>query len=275
MPASRGPAPRPRVSHDSTVAPQGPFCHPEVRHQAARLACPQQLTFGCRAGDSLTPTLSPATRTGGIMAARPVLPGVLASVAPLLDHYGYLAVAGLLVLENLGLPVPGETVLIAGSLYAGAGRLNIVAVGVRAVAASVVGSCIGYVIGRFGGRALVERYGKYVLLTGERLDKAEAFFDHRGGVIIVIARFIDGLRQAAGIIAGTTEMRFTRFLALTTLGAVLWVATWTSVGYLAGDHITVIYREVTRYSLYVLIALALLAAGLIVRYLLRRRPRPS
>jgi len=169
------------------------------------------------------------------MAARPVLPGVLASVAPLLDHYGYLAVAGLLVLENLGLPVPGETVLIAGSLYAGAGQLNIVAVGVLAVAASVAGSCIGY----------------------------------------VIARFIDGLRQAAGIIAGTAEMRFTRFVALTTLGAVLWVATWTSVGYLAGDHITVIYREVTRYSLFALIALAVLAAGLVVRYVLRRRARPS
>jgi membrane protein DedA with SNARE-associated domain len=94
-------------------------------------------------------------------------------------------------------------------------------------------------------------------------------------VIIVVARLIDGLRQAAGIIAGTTEMRFTRFVALTTLGAVLWVATWTSLGYLAGDHITVIYREITRYSLYALIALALLAAGLIVRYFLRRRSRQS
>jgi membrane protein DedA with SNARE-associated domain len=205
------------------------------------------------------------------MSAKPVLPGVLASVAPLLDHYGYLAVAGLLVLENLGVPVPGETVLIAGSLYAGAGRLNIVAVGVLGVAASVAGSCIGYAIGRFGGRALVERYGRYVLLTGERLDKAESFFDHRGAVIIVVARFIDGLRQAAGIIAGTTEMRFTRFLACTTLGAVLWVAAWATVGYLAGDHITVIYREVTRYGLYALIVLALLIAGLMVRYGLRRR----
>jgi membrane protein DedA with SNARE-associated domain len=208
------------------------------------------------------------------MAARPVLPGLLASVAPLLDQYGYLAVAGLLVLENLGVPVPGETVLIAGSLYAGAGRLNIVAIGVLGVAASVAGSCAGYAIGRFGGRALVERFGKYVLLTSERLDKAEDFFDRRGGIIIVVARFIDGLRQAAGIIAGTTEMRFTRFLAWTTLGAVLWVATWASVGYLAGGHITVIYREVTRYSLYALIALALLVAGLILRYVLRRR-RPS
>lgn len=209
------------------------------------------------------------------MPARAVLPGVLASVAPLLNQYGYLAVAGLLVLENLGVPVPGETVLIAGSVYAGAGRLNIVAIGVLGVAASVAGSCVGYAIGRFGGRALVERYGKYVLLTSERLDKAEDFFNRRGGVIIVIARFIDGLRQAAGIIAGTTEMRFTRFLAFTTLGAVLWVATWVSVGYLAGDHITVIYREITRYGLYLLIALALLAAGLAVRYALRRRPGPG
>jgi membrane protein DedA with SNARE-associated domain len=208
------------------------------------------------------------------MAARPVLPGLLASVAPLLDQYGYLAVAGLLVLENLGVPVPGETVLIAGSVYAGAGRLNIVAIGVLGVAASVAGSCAGYAIGRFGGRALVERFGKYVLLTSERLDKAEDFFDRRGGMIIVVARFIDGLRQAAGIIAGTTEMRFTRFLAWTTLGAVLWVATWASVGYLAGDHITVIYREVTRYSLYALIALALLVAGLTLQYVVRRR-RPS
>ena len=70
-------------------------------------------------------------------------------------------------------------------------------------------------------------------------------------------------------------MRFTRFLACTTLGAVLWVATWASVGYLAGDHITVIYREVTRYGLYALIALALLIAGLMVRYGLRRRRRAT
>lgn len=67
-------------------------------------------------------------------------------------------------------------------------------------------------------------------------------------------------------------MRFTRFVALNTFSAVLWAATWASVGYLAGDHIAVIYREVTRYSLLVLIALALLA-GLIVRYALRRRPQ--
>ena len=81
------------------------------------------------------------------------------------------------------------------------------------------------------------------------------------------------LRQAAGIIAGTTGKRFTRFVALTTLGAVLWVGTWASVGCLAGDHITVIYREVTGYSLLVLIALAVLATGLVARCLVRRRPQ--
>jgi membrane protein DedA with SNARE-associated domain len=70
-------------------------------------------------------------------------------------------------------------------------------------------------------------------------------------------------------------MQLSRFVALSTLGAVLWVGTWVSVGYLAGDHITVIYREVTRYSLFVLIALALLVAGLTLRYILRRRARPG
>ena len=80
----------------------------------------------------------------------------------------------------------------------------------------------------------MERWGKYVFLTPERLDKAEAFFNRHGGKIIVIARFIEGLRQANGIIAGITGMHWLRFLAFNALGAALWVGTWVSVGYFAG-----------------------------------------
>lgn len=200
------------------------------------------------------------------------LPGVFATLTPLLDHDGYLAVAGALFLENLGIPiVPGETVLIAGAIYAGTGRLNVVLLGVIAVAASIAGSAGGYAIGRFGGRALVLRYGRYVFLTAERLDRAEAFFTRRGAIVVTLARFLEGLRQANGIIAGITEMAWLRFLAFTSLGAVLWVAAWTSVGYLAGDHIAAIYQEATRYSLYLLIALAVVIAALVARHLLRRR----
>jgi membrane protein DedA with SNARE-associated domain len=193
-------------------------------------------------------------------------------MAPLLDHYGYLAVAALLFLENLGAPiVPGETMLIAGAIYAGAGRMNVVALGLVAVAACVAGGCGGWAIGRFGGRELAERYGRYVFLTAKRLDRAERFFASRGALVITFARFLEGLRQANGIIAGLTEMPWARFLIFNGLGAVMWVAVWISAGYLAGDHITAIYADVTKYLLYVLIAVAVVVAALIGRHLLRRR----
>lgn len=205
----------------------------------------------------------------------PPLPGFLASLAPVLDHYGYLALGGLILVEDFGVPAPGESILIAASVYAGAGRLNIVAVGVIAVLAAVAGDNIGYVIGRTGGHALVLRFGKYVLLTKERLDKAERFFRRYGGQIVVVARFIEGLRQLNGIIAGIAEMPWPRFLVFNTLGAVLWVGVWSTVGYLAGNHITSIYATVTRYSVYLLIALVLLAAAWITRTVLRRRRRAA
>jgi membrane protein DedA with SNARE-associated domain len=207
------------------------------------------------------------------MTAEP-LPGVFASLAPLLNSYGYLAVAGALFLENLGAPIiPGETMLIAGAIYAGTGRLNIVAVGVIAVIAAVAGSGGGYAIGRFGGHALVLRYGRYVLLTSERLEAAEAFFTRRGAIVVTLGRFVEGIRQANGIVAGITEMPWPSFLTFTSVGAALWVGVWASVGYLAGDHITAIYQEISRYSLYVVIAVAVLLAALILRYLIRRRRR--
>src|SRR5499427_1998324 len=206
------------------------------------------------------------------MSATP-LPGLLGTVAPVLDNYGYLAVAGLILLENFGVPAPGETILIAASVYAGTGRLSIVAVGVIAVLAAIVGNCIGYAIGYFGGHALVLRFGRYVFLTPERLEKTERFFARRGGAVVVAARFFEGLRQAAGIIAGTAEMPWRQFLAFTALGAVLWVTLWAPLGYLAGDHIGTIYSDIVRYSLYVLIAAGVLAAAWILRAVLRRRRR--
>jgi len=208
------------------------------------------------------------------MSAAP-LPGILGTVAPVLDNYGYLAVAGLVMVENFGVPAPGETILVAASVYAGTGRLSIVGVGVIAVLAAIIGNCIGYAIGYFGGHALVLRYGKYVFLTPERLEKTERFFARRGGLVVVAGRFIEGLRQAAGIIAGTAEMPWKRFLAFTTLGAVLWVAVWAPVGYLAGDHIGVIYATATRYSLYLLIALLVLLAAWIARAVWRRKRSPA
>jgi membrane protein DedA with SNARE-associated domain len=205
------------------------------------------------------------------MSTTPHLPGVLSALAPLIKNHGYLAVGGLVLLEDFGIPVPGETVLIVAAVFAGAGQLNIVAVASLAFVAAVIGDNIGFAIGHFGGRPLALRLGRYVFLTPARLDKAQAFFLRHGGKIVVIARFLEGLRQANGIIAGITGMHWARFLMFNALGAALWVGTWSAIGYSAGNHIGTIYTQVTRYSLYVLIAIGVVIVLQIARYLLRRR----
>ena len=203
----------------------------------------------------------------------PPLPGFLEALSSPLQHFGVWAIALLIMVEDFGIPVPGETILIAGAVYAGAGRLNVVAVGVAGFIAAIIGDNIGFAIGHFGGRALALRWGKYVFLTEERLNKAEAFFDRRGAIVITFARFVEGLRQVNGIIAGITGMHWLRFLIFNAIGAALWVGTWVSLGYLAGDHITTIYHYITLYSYYVLIALAVLVVGYIAWRLRRRRRR--
>jgi membrane protein DedA with SNARE-associated domain len=200
----------------------------------------------------------------------PPLPGVLGDLAPLLDHWGYLAVGGLLFVEDFGVPVPGETVLIAAAVYAGTGQLNIVAVVVIAFVAAVVGDNVGYAIGRFGGHRLVDRYGRYVLLTPERVGKAEAFFTRHGGKVVTVARFIEGLRQANGIIAGMSRMTWSRFLMFNALGAAIWVGVWSALGYYAGQNVNTIYPVIQRYELYLLGALVAVVVFFIVRHLRRR-----
>ncbi len=204
------------------------------------------------------------------------LPGFLNSLAGPLEHYGYWAIALLLLLENTGVPViPGELAMIAGAVFAGTGRagLNVIAVGVVAVTAAIAGAQIGYLIGRFAGRELILHYGRYVLIKPDRLDRAEAAVSRYGGIVVVVARYIVGLREANGIIAGITQMRWLTFGFFNVLGACAWVATWLSIGYAAGDHITSIYNDVNRFALYLLLALVVLLAGFIVRGVARRRHR--
>ncbi|MEV6866065.1 DedA family protein [Streptosporangium subroseum] len=201
----------------------------------------------------------------------PPLPGPLAHLAPLLDHYGYLAVGALIFLDDFGIPAPGETILLAAAIYAGAGQLHLAVIMLIAVAAAVAGDNLGYVIGRTGGRAFIRRWGHYILLPPERFRKAEKFFAQHGGKVVVIARFVSGLRQANGIVAGTIGMPWPRFLAFNTLGAILWAGVWTVLGYTAGAYGGDFYDEIARYYPYLLIGLAVLAAGLLARHLLRRR----
>ena len=186
----------------------------------------------------------------------------------IIERYGVLAVFLLVMLEDFGMPTPGETALIAASVAAAAGKLNIWAVVIAAVAGAIVGDNIGYAVGHFGGRKLIVRFGSRFGLTEERYAKAEASFCKRGDMIVVGARFVELLRQLNGIIAGTMSMDWGKFLAFNALGAVLWVGVWSSVGYFAGENRRAIEAWFLRFSW---LALFAILVGGIAWLVMRRR----
>ena len=200
-----------------------------------------------------------------------LLPGVFGALGSVLDRYGFLAVAAFVFVEDFGVPVPGETILIAAAVDAGAGGLNVVILALVAWAAAVAGDNVGFAIGHFGGRPLALRYGKYVFLTEPRLDRVQRFFERYGGAVVTVARFVEGLRQLNGIAAGISEMRWIKFLAFNALGAALWCGVWISVGYFAGDHVNATYAAFRHYEWYVLAAIVVVVAALVLRAIRRHR----
>ncbi|GID96376.1 DedA family protein [Amorphoplanes digitatis] len=206
------------------------------------------------------------------------LPSFLHSVAPILDKWGYLAVAGVIGVESFGVPAPGQTLMIAAAIYSSWGRMDIFAVAAIAFVAAVLGDNIGYWIGVRGGRRAVHRFGKYIFITPERLERAERFFARRGNRIVVVARFIDGLRQLNGVIAGITAMPWRTFLIYNTIGAALWVGWWTTVSYLLGTHLVEIIDRAHEYRYWAIAAVVIAVGGyawLHIRHIRRRRARAA
>lgn len=200
------------------------------------------------------------------------LPDFLQHLAPLLDRYGYLAIAGMVGVEGFGLPAPGQTMLVAAAVYAGTGRLNIIEVAAVGVLAAVVGDNLGYLIGRVGGRRLLVRYGRPIGVTPARVDHAQRFFGAHGFRIVVAARFIDGLRQVNGLMAGVTAMSWRRFVGYDAVGAALWVGLWTTLGHLAGSHIAAVSGAIHRYQWFAPTILAVGVAGYVTVRVRRHRP---
>ncbi len=175
------------------------------------------------------------------------------------------------MLEDFGVPAPGETVLIAAAFFAGLGHLNIFLVFLVGFVGAVIGDNIGFAIGEYGGHPLVERFGRYVFLTPERIGKAEKFFNKHGGKVVVIARFVEGLRQANGIIAGLSEMKWLKFITFNAIGAALWVGLWSAVGYYGGNHIEAFLRYQAYFSIAALVGLL----GYVVFRVLKKRQNIS
>jgi membrane protein DedA with SNARE-associated domain len=194
----------------------------------------------------------------------------MATLKPYLDEYGYWAVFGVTLLENLGVPMPGQTMLIAGALLASQGDMHILLLLLTAWAAAVTGDAIGYAIGHFGGRALVLRYGHSVFVNQRRLEYVEKFFQRHGGVVVVVARFFEVLRQINGIVAGIAAMPWWRFLIYNILGAALWVGFWGTLFYQLGERARNFGDLFKKLEQLFLGGLVIVAVGLTI-FLLRRR----
>lgn len=188
----------------------------------------------------------------------------------LLASYGYLVVFVFVALESIGIPLPGETVLIAAGVYAG--TTHHLAVGVVAVAAAVaavVGDNIGYLLGRYGGSRLVERFGGRVGLTASRLKVGRYLFARHGGKVVFLGRFVTVLRTFAAFFAGMNGMRRSRFLLANTVGGVLWATLCAFGAYALGSAATHVGTLLTVGGL-ALAATMILTLGVVMKHSMRR-----
>lgn len=164
------------------------------------------------------------------------------NIGHLIASYGYLAVFLLVGAESLGIPLPGETTLIAAGIYAGnTHRLSPWLIFLVAAVAGITGDNAGYWIGRKGGYRLVRRYGPKVRLDERRLKVARYLFDRHGAPVVFFGRFVSVLRTFAAFLAGTSRMPWRKFLPANAAGAILWSAVYTVLAYLVGralDHVS-------------------------------------
>lgn len=190
-----------------------------------------------------------------------------------IGQYGYLAVFALMVLESACIPIPSEVVMLFGGALAGgvvvAGvhvHMNVVAVALAGAAGNLVGSWIAYAVGRVGGRPLVERYGRYILLRHDDLERAERFFERRGAVAVLVGRVLPVVRTFISLPAGIAEMRFGPFSLLTALGSL----PWTFALALAGYALAASWKSVSTAFTPVSIVIAVLIVGAITWWAARR-----
>lgn len=190
----------------------------------------------------------------------------------LFAQYGYLVVFAGVFLENTGLPVPGETALLAGAALAQFGRLSLVWVIVTAIVGATLGDNLGFLIGRRGGRGLAERHGWRIGVTRARLAEFDRFFDRHGAKTVFVARFITGLRVVAAVLAGGSGLPWSRFLFYNAAGAIVWSTAIAAAGYSLAYSWGTLERWIGRTGL---VGLVLAGVGVAAGVLRARRNRES
>jgi len=180
----------------------------------------------------------------------------MSDLGHLISHYGYAAIAGVVALESMGVPLPGETMLVLSAVYAGThSDLSIVGVIGAAAVGAIVGDNVGYWLGREFGYPLLLRFGGYVGLTQARIKLGQYLFMRHGGKVVFFGRFIAVLRVLAAFLAGVNRMKWESFLVANAAGGVLWSVVYGLGAYMFGAALFHAARPVT---------VALVIVGLII-----------
>jgi membrane protein DedA with SNARE-associated domain len=191
-------------------------------------------------------------------------------------HWGYPAIFGFVLAGTAGLPVPEESVLVAGGYLAWRGVLRLPLVITVGIVSAAAGDNLGYWLGRRYGRRAIERYGRHVLITAERLDRAQRFVARHGPPAVFVARFLPGLRAWVGPIAGMAGTRYLPFCVANTLGAAcfapLAVLAGYAVGYGLGDRLERLRGALGGLEHW-LLAIGLIGAGAVLLWRLTRTRR--
>lgn len=191
----------------------------------------------------------------------------------LLISYGLILLFAVVAAESAGVPLPGETALIAAAILAARGHYSIVEVIVVAALAAIIGDNIGYWIGRTGGRALLERWGPIKRYSERVLPPGERFFRKHGGKTVFIGRFVSVLRVTAAWLAGITHMPWWRFFLWNAAGGIIWATLVSLLAYYFGKAAA---DAVATYGIYALVAIVVLAAiAFVVMRVVKKRVEPT
>jgi membrane protein DedA with SNARE-associated domain len=161
----------------------------------------------------------------------------ITTLESLLHDWGYWVVFGAMLLENAGLPLPGETVTLLGGYAAGSGHLDVFGVMAAAAGGAILGDNLGYWVGRRAGWGVVLRVGRLLRRSPEQMESLRTSFLRHAGKSVLIGRFVAVLRVLAGPLAGAVHMPYRRFVLFNCFGAVLWSSTMVSLAWLGGRWI--------------------------------------
>jgi membrane protein DedA with SNARE-associated domain len=187
-------------------------------------------------------------------------------------RYGYWTILGATFLENTGIPAPGATLMLFAGFMARTGKLHLEWAVFAAIAGATLGECTGFLIGRLGGEALLERHHRKLFISSHGYERARAIFLKHAGWAIVVARFISGFREIAGILAGVFLMPPSSFMLSNILGAILWSVSMGCLGYFLGKSWRHLFHLFARINVIALMAFAGVIALLVVWSRIHRHP---